>query len=88
MAAQPFVEDAPRHEGVNFYYAQEDLIKEYAQKNKWNYSITRPNLIVGVSKGKDILFAKNFLFYYVFHRKFYELCCEFGNLCKCAKRKR
>ncbi|CAF0874740.1 unnamed protein product [Adineta ricciae] len=63
MPTQPFVEDAPRHEGVNFYYSQEDLIKEYAQKNKWNYSITRPNLIIGVSKGNFMNFAVSLAIY-------------------------
>ncbi|UJR32523.1 hypothetical protein I4U23_019985 [Adineta vaga] len=63
MAAQPFIEDAARHEGVNFYYTQEDLIKEYATKNKWNYSITRPNLIIGVSKGNMLNFAISLAIY-------------------------
>jgi hypothetical protein len=54
MASVPFVEEAPRHEGANFYYIQEDLIKEYAEKNNWKYIITRPNLIIGASKGRSI----------------------------------
>jgi hypothetical protein len=54
MASIPFVEEAPRHEGTNLYYTQEDLIKEYAEKNNWKYIITRPNLIIGASKGRSI----------------------------------
>ena len=58
MASLPFVEDASRHEGLNFYFIQEDLIQEYAQKNNWNFIITRPNLIIGVSKGNIVLKKK------------------------------
>ncbi|CAF1395772.1 unnamed protein product [Rotaria sordida] len=42
---------------------QEDLIKEYAQKNHWNYVITRPNVIIGVSKGNFMNFAVSLAIY-------------------------
>jgi len=59
----PFVEDAPPHKGPNFYFIQEDLVKEYAQKNGWNYVITRPNVIIGVSKGNFMNFAVSIALY-------------------------
>lgn len=53
MAPMPFKEDAERREDLsqNFYYEQEDMLKEYAEKNKWRWVVTRPNLIVGLAKG-------------------------------------
>lgn len=51
LAAIPFDEDAPRHRGANFYFTQEDLIKEYAIKYQWRSIITRPSTIIGVAKG-------------------------------------
>ena len=51
LAKIPFQEDAPRHQGPNFYFTQEDLLKDYAQRYNWRYVITRPATIIGVSKG-------------------------------------
>lgn len=52
MAPTPFKEDAPRAESNEiFYYAQEDLLKQYAEKHNWRWLITRPNTIVGIAKG-------------------------------------
>jgi len=51
LAELPFVEDAPRHTGANFYFTQEDLLKDYAEKYQWRYIITRPATIIGVAKG-------------------------------------
>ncbi|CAF1627022.1 unnamed protein product [Rotaria magnacalcarata] len=42
---------------------QEDLIKELAQKNNWNYVITRPSLIIGISKASAMNFALNLAIY-------------------------
>ncbi|CAF1384659.1 unnamed protein product [Rotaria sp. Silwood1] len=69
VAPLPFTEDAPRHEGVNFYYTQEDLIKEYAQQNHWNYVITRPNVIIGVSKGNFMNFVLSLAIYAVIQKE-------------------
>lgn len=63
LAHLPYQEDAPRHEGLNFYYTQEDLLKDYAEKNHWKYIITRPNIIVGVSKGNFMNFAVSLALY-------------------------
>ncbi|CAF2306045.1 unnamed protein product [Rotaria sp. Silwood2] len=63
LTSRPYVEDAPRHKGSNFYYAQEDLLKEYAEKNGWKYIITRPNVIIGVSYGNFMNFAVSLALY-------------------------
>ncbi|CAF1055708.1 unnamed protein product [Rotaria sordida] len=63
LASCPFTEDSSRHKGSNFYYIQEDLLEEYAGKNNWKYIITRPNVIIGVSKGNFMNFAISLAFY-------------------------
>ena len=63
LASRPYQEDAPRHKGLNFYYTQEDLLKEYAKKYGWKYVITRPNVIIGVSKGNYMNFAVSLALY-------------------------
>ncbi|CAF3333904.1 unnamed protein product [Rotaria sp. Silwood1] len=63
LASCPYTEDAPRHKGSNFYYIQEDLLKEYAEKNGWKYIITRPNIIIGVSRGNFMNFAVSLALY-------------------------
>ncbi|CAF3493823.1 unnamed protein product [Rotaria socialis] len=57
LAELPFIEDAPRHKGTNFYFTQEDLLKDYAEKHGWRYIITRPSTIIGVAKGNFMNFA-------------------------------
>ena len=51
MATVPFIEEAPRHRGSNFYFTQEDLLREYAEKYNWRSIITRPWTIIGLAKG-------------------------------------
>jgi len=46
-ALAPFYEDDPRHLGPNFYYAQEDLLRERAAAGKFEWSILRPDVVVG-----------------------------------------
>ncbi|KAF4771362.1 hypothetical protein N7455_007876 [Penicillium solitum] len=46
----PVVESLPRYddEGFNFYYAQEDYLKEMQERrHAWSYNIIRPNAIIG-----------------------------------------
>jgi nucleoside-diphosphate-sugar epimerase len=38
-------------------------LKEYAEKNGWKYIITRPNIIIGVSKGNFMNFAVSLALY-------------------------
>lgn len=46
-ALAPFYEDDPRHLGPNFYYAQEDLLRERAAAGEFEWSILRPDVVVG-----------------------------------------
>lgn len=50
LAKTPFQEDAPRHKGLNFYYVQEDMLKEAAKKSGYHWIVSRPNFIIGQSK--------------------------------------
>jgi nucleoside-diphosphate-sugar epimerase len=43
----PFYEDDPRHLGPNFYYAQEDLLRERSAAGEFGWSILRPDVVVG-----------------------------------------
>lgn len=47
----PWKEDAPRPVKEHFYYEQEDLLKIYAVSKNWRWLVTRPGVILGVSKG-------------------------------------
>ena len=41
----PASEDDPRHMPPNFYYDQEDLLRERQQTAQWSWSASRPNVI-------------------------------------------
>lgn len=50
----PGKESAPRHPHPNFYWQQEDLIRERQAKADWNWTIFRPQYIVGFAVGSPI----------------------------------
>ncbi|WP_293680048.1 SDR family oxidoreductase [uncultured Phenylobacterium sp.] len=50
----PGKEQAPRHDHPNFYWAQEDLIRERAAASHWSWTVFRPQYIVGFSIGSPI----------------------------------
>ena len=45
----PTREDDPRHTSPNFYFNQQDLLIEAAQKANWSYACLRPHIICGLS---------------------------------------
>lgn len=47
----PFLEETPRLPIPNFYYAQEDVLFEAAQSDRFTWSVHRPNAIVGFAVG-------------------------------------
>ncbi|BGP13469.1 hypothetical protein JCM10213_001793 [Rhodosporidiobolus nylandii] len=63
LAPTPFKEDAPRHTGENFYYVQEDMLKDAAKKNGWGWLVVRPNFILGASKGNFMSLATTVALY-------------------------
>jgi nucleoside-diphosphate-sugar epimerase len=47
----PGKEDAPRHIHPNFYWAQEDLVRQRQQGRDWRWTILRPQAVVGFAIG-------------------------------------
>ncbi len=39
----PLTEDSPRAKGNNYYFVQEDFLRERAKQSKWTYSTSRPH---------------------------------------------
>jgi nucleoside-diphosphate-sugar epimerase len=47
----PFLESSPRLPGLNFYYAQEDVLFEMAKKRGFSWSVHRPHTMIGFVVG-------------------------------------
>ena len=50
----PFYEDDPRHMTPNFYYVQEDLLRERSARGDFEWSILRPDVVVGDIAGNPM----------------------------------
>lgn len=46
----PAKESDPRHFPPNFYYAQEDFLKDFAKDKRWTYSLMRPHIVCGYGR--------------------------------------
>lgn len=46
----PAKESDARHFPPNFYYTQEDLLKELARGKQWHYSLMRPHIVCGYAR--------------------------------------
>lgn len=53
----PFYEDDPRHIAPNFYFAQEDLLRERQLNEGLEWSILRPDVVVGDIAGNPMNIA-------------------------------
>ena len=53
----PFLESSPRLPGANFYYAQEDVLFEMAEKQGFNWSVHRPHTMIGLVIGNAMNMA-------------------------------
>jgi nucleoside-diphosphate-sugar epimerase len=47
----PFTEDQPRVPGENFYYVQEDILFDAADRFGFQWSVARPHTIIGYAPG-------------------------------------
>ncbi|KAL2312031.1 Epimarase [Schizosaccharomyces pombe] len=56
----------------NFYYVQEDILKEFSNGKKWDYTIAMPNDICGVSKGSYMNEAFTIALYALVCRELHE----------------
>lgn len=53
----PFLESSPRLPGLNFYYAQEDVLFEMAEKRGFTLSVHRPHTMIGFVIGNAMNMA-------------------------------
>ena len=70
-AETPFREDNPRLPGLNFYYTQEDIVKESAAQGGFGWSVHRPHSIVGFAHGNAMNMGVTLAVYA-------SLCREYG----------
>ena len=47
----PFLEASPRLPGANFYYAQEDVLFDFAKRRGFSWSVHRPHTMIGCVVG-------------------------------------
>jgi nucleoside-diphosphate-sugar epimerase len=52
--ALPGKEHQPRHAGENFYWNQEDLVRERAANAPWTFTILRPQIVCGAAVGSPM----------------------------------
>ncbi|RAI58328.1 SDR family oxidoreductase [Roseicella frigidaeris] len=50
----PGKESAPRHIHPNFYWAQEDLVRERQARASWSFTIVRPQALIGFALGSSM----------------------------------
>jgi nucleoside-diphosphate-sugar epimerase len=50
----PGKESQPRHAGANFYWTQEDLVRERAAGAPWTFTILRPQIVCGAAVGSPM----------------------------------
>ncbi|MAT85136.1 MAG: hypothetical protein CMQ43_08320 [Gammaproteobacteria bacterium] len=50
----PGKETDPRHPGENFYWNQEDLVRERAAAGRWTFSVFRPQIVCGHAVGSPM----------------------------------
>ena len=53
----PFMESSPRLPGLNFYYAQEDVLFDHAAKRGFTWSVHRPHTMIGFVIGNAMNMA-------------------------------
>jgi nucleoside-diphosphate-sugar epimerase len=50
----PAKETEPRHIPPNFYWSQEDLVRERAAADGWSWSVWRPQMVSGIAMGSPM----------------------------------
>lgn len=69
----PIDETNPRHEddpnNPDFYYEQEDFLIEFQKGKKWDYTTTRPNHIIGVTRGNGMSVAPTAALYFLIQKQ-------------------
>lgn len=60
----PSYEDDPRHLPPNFYYNQEDHIRALSKGKNWDYTLVRPEIVIGFARGGAVLNTGSFVALY------------------------
>jgi len=53
----PALETDPRHFPPNFYYSQEDFLREHSAGKAWSWTAVRPDIVVGFAVGNPMNLA-------------------------------
>ena len=53
----PALETDPRHFPPNFYYSQEDFLREHSAGKSWSWTAVRPDIVVGFAVGNPMNLA-------------------------------
>jgi len=53
----PALETDPRHFPPNFYYSQEDFLREHSMGKAWSWTAVRPDMVVGFAVGNPMNLA-------------------------------
>jgi len=53
----PALENDPRHFPPNFYYSQEDFLREHSVGKAWSWTAVRPDIVVGFAVGNPMNLA-------------------------------
>ncbi|WP_089331961.1 SDR family oxidoreductase [Hymenobacter mucosus] len=53
----PALETDPRHFPPNFYYSQEDFLREHSAGKSWTWTAVRPDIVVGFAVGNPMNLA-------------------------------
>jgi nucleoside-diphosphate-sugar epimerase len=77
--ACPQTEKTPRHDGENFYFHQEDTLKDLQKGQNWSWNIMRPSVIVGVSKGNGMSMAPSLALYFLVQKELNKTAVFPGN---------
>jgi nucleoside-diphosphate-sugar epimerase len=67
----PALETDPRHFPPNFYYSQEDFLREHSVGKSWSWTAVRPDIVVGFAVGNPMNLAN--------------LIAVYASLCKALK---
>jgi len=67
----PALETDPRHFPPNFYYSQEDFLREHSAGKAWSWTAVRPDIVVGFAVGNPMNLAN--------------LIAVYASLCKALK---
>ncbi|EMO8842686.1 SDR family oxidoreductase [Citrobacter freundii] len=61
--SSPAKESDPRHMPPNFYYNQEDFLREHSREKSWSWTALRPEAVIGMAVGNPMNLLMNIAVY-------------------------